>query len=67
MSRWKLVILLAALPLAGCGADRNKACEPCSNTDDCEVGLSCQLFEDTANNTRNLCGDANVNMICPAR
>ena len=67
MSRWLLVVSLAVVPLAGCGAGRNKACEPCANADDCEVGLSCQLFRDSSDNVRNLCGDANVNMVCPAR
>jgi hypothetical protein len=66
--RWSLIVLLAAVPLGGgCGADKSLACEPCSNTEDCEAGLTCQLFEDSAGNTRNLCGDASPNMVCPSR
>ena len=64
---WLLAVLVAAAPLAGCGADKAVACEPCANDDDCEAGLACQLFEDTQGNRRNLCGDANPNMVCPAR
>jgi hypothetical protein len=63
-SRWLLMLLLA-VPLAGCGSDRNGACEPCDNVDDCESGLSCQQFENTqTGQIRNLCGDANPNMTC---
>ena len=51
----------------GCGADKNVACEPCANSDDCESGLTCQLFEDSNGVTRNLCGDTRPNMVCPAR
>jgi hypothetical protein len=58
--------MLAALPLAGCGSDRNSACEPCANVDDCESGLTCQQFENRDTGAiRNLCGDANPNMTCP--
>ena len=64
-SRWLLVALLAVMPLAGCGDDGNSACEPCSNVDDCESGLTCQQFSDSSGNIRNLCGDANPNMTCP--
>jgi hypothetical protein len=66
-SRWMLMLLLlAVMPLAGCG-DGNSACEPCDNLDDCESGLSCQQFIDPSNgNLRNLCGDANPDMICRA-
>jgi hypothetical protein len=65
-SRWLFMLMLAALPLAaGCGSNRNSACEPCDNVDDCESGLSCQQFRDANNNIRNLCGDANPNMTCP--
>ena len=64
-SRWMLMLMLAAIPLAGCGSDRNSACEPCSNVDDCESGLSCQQFTDSNGNLRNLCGDDNPNMTCP--
>lgn len=66
-SRWLLVLMFAALPLAGCGDNRNSACEPCSNVDDCEAGLTCQQFRDANGDIRNLCGDANPNMTCPAR
>ncbi len=65
-SRWTLpLLLLAAIPLAGCG-NRNSACEPCVNVDDCESGLTCLQFVDESGNTRNLCGDANPDMTCPA-
>jgi hypothetical protein len=64
-SRWLLVLLLAAMPLAGCGDNKNSACEACSNVDDCESGLTCQQFRDSNGNIRNLCGDANPNMTCP--
>lgn len=65
-SRWMLLLVLAALPLAGCGSDRNRACEPCSNVDDCESGLTCQQFQNPDTGAiRNLCGDANPNMTCP--
>ena len=66
-SRWMLALVLAAaLPFAACGG-KNSACEACSNVDDCESGLSCQQFRDSSGNIRNLCGDANPNMTCPAR
>ena len=65
-SRWMLMLLLAAMPLAGCGSNRNSACEACTNVDDCESGLTCQQFRDSNGNIRNLCGDANPNMTCPA-
>jgi hypothetical protein len=66
-SRWMLVLLLAALPLAGCGRDRNSACEACTNDEDCETGLTCQMFRNTADgNILFLCGDANPIMTCPA-
>jgi len=65
-SRWMLLLLLAAMPLAGCGSNRNSACESCTNVDDCESGLTCQQFRDANGNIRNLCGDANPNMTCPA-
>ena len=64
-SRWLLVVLLAVMPLAGCGDDGNSACEPCTNVDDCESGLTCQQFQDQSGNIRNLCGDANPDMRCP--
>lgn len=67
---WPLAVLVAASALAGgCGADKNVACEPCANDDQCDasLGLTCQLFEDTQGNRRNLCGDANPNMVCPTR
>jgi hypothetical protein len=65
-SRWMLMLLLlAAMPFAGCGNNRNSACEPCTNVDDCEAGLTCQQFRDANGNIRNLCGDANPNMTCP--
>ena len=67
-SRWTLVLILAVLPFAGCGKNRNQACEPCTNVSDCQPGLSCQQFTDRNTGTiRNLCGDANPNMTCPAR
>jgi hypothetical protein len=62
-----LLLIFAALPLAGCGDDGNSACEPCSNVDDCEAGLTCQQFSDGSGNIRNLCGDANPNMVCTNR
>jgi len=65
-SRWMLLLLLAAMPLAGCGSNKNSACESCTNVDDCESGLTCQQFRDANGNIRNLCGDANPNMTCPA-
>ncbi len=65
--RWMLLLMLAAMPLAGCGNDGNSACEPCSNVDDCEAGLTCQQFSDASGNIRNLCGDANPNMTCTNR
>lgn len=64
---WLPAVLLAAAAMAGCGADKNVACEPCANDDDCEAGLACHLFEDSQGNRRNLCGDTNPNMVCPAR
>ena len=66
-SRWMLVLMLAVMPLAGCGDDGNSACEPCDNVDDCEAGLTCQQFSDASGAIRNLCGDANPNMTCPGR
>ena len=65
--RWLLVLLLAVSPLAGCGDNGNSACEACSNVDDCESGLTCQQFRDSNGNIRNLCGDANADMVCPPR
>ena len=61
------VLFAVAAFAAGCGADKNFACEPCANDDDCEAGLACQLFEDSQGNRRNLCGDDNPNMVCPTR
>jgi len=64
--RWILAVLLAVMPLAGCGDDGNSACEPCTNVDDCEAGLTCQQFTNPSTGAiRNLCGDANPNMQCP--
>lgn len=65
--RWMPVLLLAALPLSGCGTDKSRACEPCVNDEDCETGLTCQAFRDNDGNILNLCGDANPDMTCPAR
>lgn len=66
-SRWMLMlILLAALPLAGCGSNKNSACEACTNDEDCETGLTCQMFRDTNGNILFLCGDPNPAMSCPA-
>lgn len=63
-SRWMfMLLLLAAMPFAGC-SNKNSACEPCDNVDDCESGLTCQQFEDINGNIRNLCGDANPDMRC---
>ncbi len=61
-----MMLLLAAMPLAGCGEDGNTACEPCANDEDCESGLTCQMFRSTDGNILNLCGDANPAMTCPA-
>lgn len=68
-SRWflALALVLCLLPLAGCGNDKSQACEECSNVEDCDDGLTCQQFRDSSGNIRNLCGDANPNMTCPAR
>ena len=64
--RWILAALLAVMPLAGCGDDGNEACEPCTNVDDCESGLTCQQFvNESDGSTRLLCGDANPDMRCP--
>jgi hypothetical protein len=60
-----LAVLMAAAPLAGCGGVRNQACEPCSNAEDCEVGLFCQIFRDGSGNPVNLCADAAPNTTCP--
>lgn len=55
-SRWMLMmLLLAALPLAGCNS-KNDECEPCNNIDDCEAGLECVQFELDNGDIRNLCG-----------
>ena len=65
--RWMLMLLLlAALPLAGCGDDGNSACESCTNDDDCGSGLTCQMFRHPNGGILNLCGDANPIMTCPA-
>jgi hypothetical protein len=61
-----MLLLLAALPLAGCGDGGNNACESCVNDEDCETGLTCQMFRSTTGNILNLCGDANPLMTCPA-
>jgi hypothetical protein len=65
-SRWILALLLAALPLAGCGSNKQSACEACANDEECESGLTCQAFRDANGNILNLCGDANPAMTCPA-
>ena len=67
LSRWMLVLIAAALPLAGCSGGTSQACEPCSNVSDCEVGLTCQIFQDANHNEVTLCGDANTDMVCPPR
>lgn len=65
-SRWLLVLLLAAaLPIAACGSGLQRSCEECTNHEDCEPPLTCQLFYDSANNSRSLCGDTNPDMLCP--
>lgn len=61
-----MMLLLAAMPLAGCGEDGNAACEACANDEDCESGLTCQMFRNADGNILNLCGDANPAMTCPA-
>jgi len=61
------MLLLAAMPLAACGSNRNTACEPCTNDEDCESGLTCQAFRHSDGNILFLCGDANPAMTCPAR
>jgi hypothetical protein len=65
-SRWILALLLAAMPLAGCGSNKNSACEACTNDEDCESGLTCQAFRDANESILFLCGDANPAMTCPA-
>lgn len=45
---------------------RGGACTACSSSADCQAGLTCQQFRDAVGNIRNLCGDANPNMTCPA-
>ena len=63
--RWTVVPLLAVLPLIACGGVRNQACEPCSNAEDCEVGLFCQIFRDGSGNPVNLCAQPDLNTTCP--
>lgn len=59
-SRWMLMmLLLAALPLAGCDS-KNSECEPCNNVDDCEAGLTCEQFVLNNGDLRNLCGGVNT-------
>ena len=60
-----LAVVVAVFALTSCTGDKNGACEPCSNADDCEAGLTCMVFEDAQGQPRNLCGDANPDMICP--
>jgi len=63
-SRWMLMLLLASvLPFAGCSS-KGGACDACDNVDDCESGLTCQIFNLSNGDIRNLCGDANPNMRC---
>ena len=57
-SRWMLLLLLAAMPLAGCS--KGGECDACTNVDDCEAGLSCQQFVLDNGDLRNLCGDAST-------
>lgn len=65
-SRQILMLLLVCIPLAGCGSNKNSACEACTNDEDCESGLTCQPFrEDPSGNIFTLCGDANPAMTCP--
>jgi hypothetical protein len=61
-----LLLLLLAMPLAACGDDSNTACEPCTADEDCQSGLTCQMFRRTDGFILNLCGDANPAMTCPA-
>jgi hypothetical protein len=60
VSRVVLVVLLAALV----GCTKGKACDTCSNVDDCEAGLSCQQFRDSSGNLTNRCGNTDPNMTC---
>ena len=61
-----LFTLLAAIPLAGCGEDLNSACEECVNDEDCQSGLTCQMFRRPDGFILNLCGDPNPAMTCPS-
>ena len=61
-----MLLLLAALPFAGCGDSGNNACEECVDDSDCETGLTCQIFRQSDGFVINLCGDTNPLMTCPA-
>ena len=39
------LLLLLALPFAGCGSGGDE-CDPCSSDDDCTAGLVCSTFSD---------------------
>jgi len=39
------LLLLLALPFAGCGSSGDE-CESCSSDDDCRSGLVCSTFDD---------------------
>ena len=45
--RWPglVLLLLLALPFAGCGSSGDE-CDPCSSDDDCKGGLVCSTFSD---------------------
>ena len=65
-SRWMLMLAARGHAARGLRRRQQQPCEPCTNVDDCESGLTCQQFRDANGNIRNLCGDANPNMTCPA-
>ena len=63
---WLFAVVLMTLTLGACGDDGNSACERCTGDEDCEAGLTCQLFRDGSGATFDLCGDANPAMTCPS-
>jgi len=40
-----LLLLLLAVPFAGCGSSGDE-CDTCSSDDDCKAGLVCSTFSD---------------------